>query len=347
MKFSASQIASMIGASLEGDGNVEIYTVTDIESGKKGGITFLANPKYTPFIYSTEASAVIVSNDFVPEKPVQSTLLKVSDPYSAFVSLLEAAQAIQQSSLSGIHAQSMVDPDAEIGEDVYIGAFAYVSAGAKISKGCKIHPFAFVGKNVSVGDYSILNPHVCLYDNTQIGKNCILHTGAKVGTDGFGFAPQEDGSLKKIPHLGNVVLEDEVEVGANTTIDRGTMGATRIKKGTKLDNLVQIAHNVEVGSYTVIAAQTGVAGSTKLGKNVMIGGQVGIVGHLNIADYTKIDAQSGVNKSIKKEGQAFRGSPIQLHRDQLKSELMFRKLVSMQNRIEELEKKLSDLNQGN
>ena len=241
----------------------------------------------------------------------------------------------------------MVDPDAEIGEDVYIGAYAYISAGAKISKGCKIHPFAFVGKNVSIGDYSILNPHVCLYDNTQIGKNCILHTGAKVGTDGFGFAPQEDGSLKKIPHLGNVVLEDEVEVGANTTIDRGTMGATRIKKGTKLDNLVQIAHNVEVGSYTVIAAQTGVAGSTKLGKNVMIGGQVGIVGHLNIADYTKIDAQSGVNKSIKKEGQAFRGSPIQLHRDQLKSELMFRKLVSMQNRIEEMENKLSDLTQGN
>lgn len=336
----------MIGATVEGDGAAEVFTITDIESGKPGGITFLANPKYIPHIYKTEASVVIVHQDFQPEKPLTCTLLKVKDPYSAFVSMLEAAQAVQQSSLVGVSDHSSIDPQAEIGEDVYVGAFAFISAGAKVGKGCKLHPFSFIGKNVSVGDYSIIHPHVCLYDNTQVGNKCILHTGAKIGTDGFGFVPQEDGSLKKIPHLGNVVLENEVEIGANTTVDRGTMGSTRIKKGTKLDNLVQIAHNVEIGSYTVIAAQTGIAGSTKIGKNCMIGGQVGIVGHLEIADYTKIDAQSGVNKSIKKEGQAFRGSPIQLHRDQLKSELMFRKLVSMQNRIEELEKRLSEPSQG-
>jgi UDP-3-O-[3-hydroxymyristoyl] glucosamine N-acyltransferase len=339
MKYTLSQIAAWIEAEIEGDSTLEIETLSRIEEGKPGSITFLANAKYTPYIYSTEASAVIVSRDFVPERPVSATLLRVNDPYSAFTLLLEKGQTQQKQ--SGISEYAFVDPAAKIGVDVYIGAFSFVSAGAEIADGAQIHPQVFIGPNCKVGPQTILHPQVKIYHDCEVGANCLIHAGTTIGSDGFGFAPQADGSFKKIPQTGNVVIEDEVEIGANSCIDRATIGSTVIRRGAKLDNLVQIAHNVEVGAHSVIAAQAGIAGSTKLGQTCMIGGQVGIVGHLQIADQTQIDAQSGVNRNIKKPGQAFRGSPIQPFRQQLKSEVLFRRLTEMDQKITALEKALS------
>lgn len=339
MKFTVNEIAALLGANVEGDGSLEISDLAKIEEGKPGTITFLANPKYLPFIYTTQASAVIVHQDFVPEQPVASTLLKVSDPYSAFTTLLETARAILNDK-QGIEQPSYISTSATVGTQVYIGAFAYIGQNAKIGNRVKIYPNAYIGDGVEIGDDSTIHPNATITLGCKIGKHCIIHSGAVIGADGFGFAPQADGSLKKIPQTGIVRLEDFVEVGASTTIDRATLGETVIRKGAKLDNLVQIAHNVEVGENTVIAAQSGVSGSTKLGRNVMLGGQVGVVGHIQLADGTKVGAQSGVSKTVTETDRALRGSPAQDLKKQLRSEALFRNLEEMARRISELEAKL-------
>jgi len=342
MKVSLSTIAALLKAETIGNIDQEIDNIAKIEEAGPGSISFLANMKYKKHLYTSEASAVIVASDFEPESPVTPTLLRVEDPYTAFSMLLEETQKQMLSKKTGVEEFTFIDPSASISEDTYIGAFTYIGAHAKIGKNCKLFPGVYIGDYVEVGDNCILYPQVVVYPQSNIGNDCILHAGCRIGSDGFGFAPQEDGSFKKIQHIGKVVLEDGVEIGANTCIDKATTGSTRIKSGAKLDNLVQIAHNVEVGNHAMIAAQSGISGSTKIGQQTMIGGQVGIVGHLDIAPRTKIDAQSGVNRSIKEEGQAFRGSPIQPFRDQLRSELFFRKLKEMNERIESLEKELKN-----
>lgn len=341
MKFTVNEIAALLGASVIGDGSLEINDLAKIEEGKPGTITFLANPKYLPFIYTTQASAVIVHSDFVPEHPVSSTLLKVADPYSAFTTLLETARAILNDK-KGIEQPSFISPTATVGNNCYIGAFAYIGHHAKIGNRVKIYPNAYIGDGVEVGDDSTIHPNVTVTQGCKIGKDCIIHAGSVIGSDGFGFAPQADGTLKKIPQTGIVRLEDNVEVGACTTVDRATLGETVIRKGAKLDNLVQIAHNVEVGENTVVAAQSGVSGSTKLGKNVMLGGQVGVVGHIHLADGTKVGAQSGVSKSVTEKDRALRGSPAQDLKKQLRSEALFRNLEEMARKISELEQKLKN-----
>ncbi|MFK7923366.1 MAG: UDP-3-O-(3-hydroxymyristoyl)glucosamine N-acyltransferase [Bacteroidia bacterium] len=341
MKYTLQQIADWLEAEIEGDPKVEISTVSRIEEGGQGSISFLANPKYTEYIYTTKASAVIVAKDFKAQKALNTNLLRVQDPYSAFTALLEKAQSEQERSLEGISEFAFIDSSAKIGEAVYVGPFAYIGPESIIGDNCQIHAQAYIGRSVRIGENTLIHPQARVLDRCELGQKCIVHAGTTIGSDGFGFAPQADGSFKKIPQTGNVVLEDEVEIGSNSTIDRATVGSTLIKKGAKLDNLVQIAHNVEVGPNTVIAAQSGIAGSTKLGAYVMIGGQVGIVGHLKIAEQTKIDAQSGVNRNIKEPGQAFRGSPIQAFRQQLKSEVLFRRLEEMHNKILALEEALA------
>ncbi|GAB4418983.1 MAG: UDP-3-O-(3-hydroxymyristoyl)glucosamine N-acyltransferase [Bacteroidia bacterium] len=331
----------MIGARIEGDAALEIHGLSKIDAGEAGTLTFLANPKYTSHIYHTGASAVIVGEDFVAAMPVQATLLRVADPYAAFTALLEFAAQLRQPARE-ISPQAWVAPDAVLGEDVSIGAFACIAPGARIGQGAVIYPQVYVGADAEIGAGTVLHPQVVVYAGCRIGARCIVHAGARVGSDGFGFAPLPGGGYKKIPQTGIVVIEDEVEIGANTCIDRATLGETRICRGTKLDNLVQIAHNVEIGEHTVIAAQTGIAGSTRLGRGCQIGGQVGIVGHIELADGSLIDAQSGVNRSIRETGKAFRGSPVQPHRQQLKSELLFRKLEEMHRRIGELEARLAE-----
>ena len=342
MKFTVKEIAVLLGAEIVGDPNQEISELSKIEEGKPGTISFLANPKYTPHIYSTQASAVIVSTDFEPKGAISSTLLKVADPYSAFTLLLKKVQEMVQNK-EGIEQPSYISDSATLGTHCYVGAFAYIGAGAKIGNNVKIYPHAYVGDHAVVGDNSILYPNVTVYFGCRIGANCILHAGAVLGSDGFGFAPQADGAFQKVPQTGVVVLEDDVEVGAGVTIDRATLGETMIRKGVKLDNLIQIAHNVEIGANTVIAAQTGISGSTKLGKNCMVGGQVGIVGHLSLADGTRIGAQSGVSKSVSQPNSALRGSPAQEYKQQLKSEVLFRKLEEMWKKIGSLEKEIKNL----
>jgi UDP-3-O-[3-hydroxymyristoyl] glucosamine N-acyltransferase len=341
MKFTVNHIAHLLGAHIEGDAAVEIEQLAKIETALPGSLTFLANPKYEPYLYQTQASAVIVHQDFVPQQAVSATLLRVADPYAAFTRLLEEITPSASTPPAGIDPLAYVSPEAHLGQGVSVGAFAYIAAGAVIGDGACIYPQVYVGDRAKVGARTVIYPQVSIYHGCEVGEDCILHAGCRIGSDGFGFAPQPDGSFKKIPQTGNVVLENEVEVGANTCIDRATLGHTRIGRGVKLDNLVQIAHNVEINPYTVVAAQAGIAGSTHLGSGCMIGGQAGIVGHLRIADRTLIDAQSGVNRSIKQAGQAFRGSPVQPHRQQLKSEVMFRKLEDMYRRIQALEAALT------
>lgn len=340
MKFKVGEIARLIGATVDGDAEVLITALGKIEEGRPGDLTFFANPKYEPYLYTTQASAIIVQDSFQPKSPISATLLRSADPYSAFTALLKKVTEFLQDK-KGIESPSFISPSASIGEDVYIGAFAYIGAGAKIGKGAKIYPNAYIGDQVHVGEGSVVHPNVTIYYGCQIGSHCTLHAGAVIGSDGFGFAPQPDGSFAKIPQTGIVRLEDYVEVGANTTIDRATLGETVIRRGAKLDNLIQIAHNVEIGANTVIAAQAGISGSTKLGKNCMVGGQVGIVGHLKLADRTSIGAQSGISKSVETPGKAFRGSPAQDYKKQLRSEAVFRNLEDMAKRLAELERQLA------
>lgn len=341
MEFTAQQIAELINGTVEGDANQVIRDVSKIEEGRPETLTFLANPKYEQHIYNTEASVVIVNNSFTPEKPVKATLIRVEDAYQALARLLQ----MYESSLpkkTGIEQPSYIDSSATVGDFVYVGAFAYISEKAKIGNNAQIWPGAFIGEGVEIGENTIIYAGAKVYKNCKIGGNCIIHAGAVVGSDGFGFAPGPDGDYQKIPQVGNVVIEEFVEIGANTTIDRATMGSTIVRKGAKIDNLVQIAHNVEVGSNTVIAAQTGVAGSTKIGKNCMFGGQVGIAGHLKIADQVKMAAQTGVAKSINKEGSVMMGSPAMDAMQYNKSYVMFRKLPALYQQLQELEKKVSE-----
>ena len=341
MEFTAKQIAELINGKIEGNPEVTVNYVSKIEEGKPGTISFLANPKYTQFIYSTEASIILINNDLVLEKEVKPTLIRVENAYSAFAELLEAYNQIKLNK-SGISPTAFIDPDARIGDNVYIGEFAVISKNAVVGDYAKIYPQSYVGENVKVGKNTTLFAGVKLYSDSVVGNDCILHSGVVLGSDGFGFAPQEGGDYKKIAQIGNVVVEDKVEIGANTTIDRATMGSTIIRKGVKLDNLIQVAHNVEIGENTVISAQTGISGSTKIGRNCMIGGQVGIVNHLVIADEVKIAAQSGVGKNITKKGEIVQGSPAFDISTYRKSYVHFRNFHNIKSKIDELEKKIKE-----
>ena len=341
MEFSAIQIATFLSGTVEGDPEVKVYNVAKIEEGAPGMLSFLANPKYSQYLYTTQSSIVLINNDFELQDKVAATLIRVPDAYAAFAQLLGLYQQFMQSK-SGVSSLSFISKDATYGEDVYIGEFAFIGERAKIGNRVKIYPQVYIGDDVVIGDDTVIYAGAKLYAQTVVGKSCILHSGCVIGADGFGFAPQEDGSYNKIPQIGNVVLGDNVEIGANTCVDCATMGSTRIKDGVKLDNLIQIAHNVEVGTNTAIAAQTGVSGSTKIGKNCVIAGQVGMVGHIHIADKTKIGAQSGILGSVKKEGEELMGSPAIKLRDYLKMSVYTKNIEKLVKRVEELEKKLND-----
>ena len=308
MEFTAAQIAGFLKGSVDGDPEVRVSSLSKIEEGRPGSMTFLANPKYSPYIYTTGASVIVVNADFVPSKPVDGTLIRVADAYSAFTTLLEMFSQTKSVS-TGISDQAFLAQSAKLGVNVSVGAFAFIGRNALIGNDVMIYPQVFIGDNVTIGDESIIYPGVRIYQDCVIGKKCILHSGAVVGSDGFGFAPQAGNRYQKIPQLGNVILEDNVEIGSNTTIDRATLGSTILRNGVKLDNLIQVAHNVEIGENTVIAAQTGISGSTRIGRNCMIGGQVGIVGHITIADNVKIGAGSGIEASITMEGALMLGAP--------------------------------------
>nr|HNH20791.1 UDP-3-O-(3-hydroxymyristoyl)glucosamine N-acyltransferase [Ferruginibacter sp.] len=318
-----------------------------IEEAQAGQLSFLANPKYEEYLYSTRASIIIINEAQELKQPIGATLIRVPDAYSAFATLLDKYQQIQRQQLSGIQQPVYIAATAKTGDNVFIGAFTYLGENVVLGNGVKVYPNVFLGDNVTVGDHTILHPGVRVYHDCVIGKHVTIHAGTVIGSDGFGFAPQADGSLKKVPQIGNVIIEDHVEIGANATIDRATIGSTLIKSGAKLDNLLQIAHNVEVGNNSVIAAQTGISGSTKVGKNVMIGGQVGIVGHLKIADGVKINAQSGVSKSIKTPNTAVTGSPAFDYTAALRSQVASRNLPELEKRVAELEKLLKELTAKN
>ena len=341
MEFSAQQIAEVINGRVDGNPEVKVHFVSKIEEGKKGTLSFLANPKYTKYIYSTKASVVIVNNDFEPDQKLETTLIRVEDAYSAFAALLEFYNKAKLNK-TGISDKASVADSAKIGKDVYIGDFAVVSENVVLSDNAKIYPQVYIGENSRIGKETTLFSGSKIYPETIIGNNCNIHSGAVIGSDGFGFAPQADNNYMKIAQIGNVVIEDDVEVGANTTIDRATLGSTIIRRGVKLDNLIQIAHNVEIDENTVIAAQTGISGSTKVGKNCLFGGQVGLAGHLVIADNVKIQAQSGIGKSIKKEGDVVQGTPAFGIMSYNKSYIHFKNLPKIVARLNELEKKLGE-----
>ncbi|MFT4756369.1 MAG: UDP-3-O-[3-hydroxymyristoyl] glucosamine N-acyltransferase [Vicingaceae bacterium] len=344
MEFSANQISELLQGKIEGNGETSVSTLSKIEEGKSGSLSFLANPRYTEYIYDTEASIVIVGNDFIAERELKHkpTLIRVEDAYGAFGKLLEMYNQVKNNKV-GISNSAIISESAVIGKDVYLGENVVIGDNTTVADGVKIFPHSFIGDNASIGANTTIFAGARIYSETQIGKECVIHSGAILGADGFGFAPNSEGNYKKVPQIGNVILEDYVEIGANTCIDRATLGSTIIRKGVKLDNLIQIAHNVEIGENTVIAAQTGVAGSTKIGKNCMIGGQVGIVGHLKIADEVKIAAQSGIGNSIVKKGAIVQGSPSIPIGDYKRSYVMFRKLPSMASQIRDLENQLKEL----
>ncbi|MCO5287610.1 MAG: UDP-3-O-(3-hydroxymyristoyl)glucosamine N-acyltransferase [Chitinophagaceae bacterium] len=343
MEFTAQQIAAIIGGKVEGNPEVKVSAFGRIETAIKGEIAFLANPKYEDYLYSTGATIVIINQDLKLEEKIEPTLIRVSDPYSSFAALLSEYEKIKQQNLSGIQQPVFIHATAKIGENVFIGAFSYIGENVVIGDNVKIYPQVYLGNNVIVDANTVLFPGVKIYHNCIIGKSVCIHGGTIIGSDGFGFAPQLDGTFKKIPQIGNVVVEDFVEIGSNCSIDRSTIGSTIIRAGAKLDNLIQIAHNAEIGSNTVIAAQSGISGSTKIGKNVMIGGQAGLVGHLHIADGVKINAQSGVTKSIKTENTAVTGTPAFEYTQALRSQILSKNLPELEKRIKELEKALADL----
>lgn len=308
MRFTAKQIAELLKGTIEGDQDATVSKLSKIESGDPGSLTFLANPLYTPYIYTTRSSIVIVNKDFIPDKPLSTTIIRVENAYEAFARLLEVYSQIRQNR-TGISEKASIPPNCKIGKGIYIGDFVVIGDHVTLGDNVKIYPQVYIGDNVQIGDNTILYPGVKLYPDTIIGRSCIIHAGAVIGADGFGFAPQQDQHYKKIAQIGNVVIEDMVEIGANTTIDRATLGSTIIRKGVKLDNLIMVAHNVEIGENTVIAAQTGIAGSTRIGKNCMFAGQVGVAGHISVADNVKVGAQAGINSSIQKPGSVVIGSP--------------------------------------
>jgi UDP-3-O-[3-hydroxymyristoyl] glucosamine N-acyltransferase len=343
MQFTASQIAVLISGQIDGDPDARILSFGKIEEAGQDQLTFLANPKYEDFIYSTKASVVIVNDNLELKEQITPTLIRVPNAYSAFATLLAKYQEMVTQQLTGIQDPSYISKSATVGKNIFVGAFAYIGEGARIADNVKIFPNAYIGNNVVIGENTIIHPGVRIYHDCNIGKNVVIHAGTVIGSDGFGFAPQPDGSFKKVPQIGNVVIEDNVEIGANSTIDRATMGSTLIRAGAKLDNLIQVAHNVEVGHNTVIAAQAGVSGSTKIGKNVMIGGQAGIVGHIQIADGSKINAQSGVSKSIKTPNSSVTGSPAFDYASALRAQAVSRNLPELEKRIIELENLVKQL----
>ncbi len=342
MQLTAAQIAVLVNGKVEGNADIAVASFGKIEEAQQGQLAFLANPKYDDFLYTTKASIIIVNDTQEFKQPITATLIKVPDAYSAFATLLDKYQQIQQQQLTGIQQPVYIDATAKIGENVFIGAFAYIGKNVVIGDGTKIYPSTFIGDNVTIAQHTILHPGVKIYHDCIIGNNVTIHAGSVIGADGFGFAPQTDGSLKKVPQIGNVLIEDNVEIGSNTCIDRATIGSTIIKSGAKLDNLLQIAHNVEVGNNTVIAAQTGVSGSTKIGNNVMIGGQAGLAGHLTVGDGAKINAQSGLGKSLK-PGQSVTSSPAYDYNKAIRSQATARNLPEMEKRLKELEELVKEL----
>lgn len=338
MELTASQLAAIVNGTVEGDENVKVSTFARIEEGHPGALSFLANPKYTHHIYSTDSSVVLVKRDFVAEHPVKATLIRVDDPYATVAHLLEMVTQMTKVEKVGIESPAFISEGVEVPEDAYVGAFAYIGKGVKLAPGVKIYPQTYVGDGCEIGEGTILYAGVKIYQGCKVGKRCIIHSGAVIGADGFGFA-SVDGGYEKIPQTGNVEIEDDVEIGANTTIDRAMMGATRICKGVKLDNLIQIAHNCSVGANTVMAAQVGVAGSAKIGAQCMVGGQVGFVGHISVADGTQIGAQSGVSKATK-PGERVMGSPAVDMGEYARGLVYVKKLGSLYDRVKELEKKI-------
>lgn len=339
MKFTAAQIAGILEGEVFGNPEAEVFKLAKIEEGTEGSLTFLANPKYANYIYSTKATITIVSNTFEPEQEITTTLIKVEDAYKSFSKLLEYYNQVKLMK-SGIEQPSVISEGVQYGEGLYLGSFCYIGKNVSIGNNVKIYPNSFVGDNVVIGDNCVLFAGARVYSETIIGNNCTIHSGTIVGSDGFGFAPQEDGTYSKVPQIGNVIIEDNVEIGACTTIDRATLGSTVIRKGVKLDNQIQIAHNVEIGENTVIASQTGIAGSTKIGKNCMIGGQVGIVGHITIGNNVKIQAQSGIGKSLK-DGEVVQGSPAFNYGDFAKSFVHFKNLPKIVTELEEIKKNIN------
>jgi UDP-3-O-[3-hydroxymyristoyl] glucosamine N-acyltransferase len=345
MEFTIDQVAGMLGGEVKGNGGEIINMLAKIQDAKKGQITFLSNPKYEQYIYTTKASAVIVNKDFIPKKQITSNLILVEDPYISFTSLLEEYHKLISFQKTGIEEPSYAGEDVSIGANIYRGAFSYIGNNVTIGNNVKIYPHVFVGDDVHIGDNTILHPNVKIYSGTKIGSHCVIHAGTVIGSDGFGFAPQEDGTYKAIPQLGNVIIEDQVAIGANTVIDCATLlgDSTIIRKGVKMDNLIQVAHNVEIGKNTVIAAQTGISGSSKLGENCVIAGQVGVAGHIVITNKTSIGAQAGILKSITKEGQQIIGSPAFDVKDYFKAYAVYKQLPDLNNRLRELQSKLMHL----
>lgn len=344
MQFTAQQIATLLQGKLDGNPDTRVSHVAKIEEAGSGALSFIANPKYEEYLYSSHASIIIINESLETTAPVSATLIRVKDAYSSFAVLLEQySQIISGGNKTGIEQPSYIATTATVGKDVYVGAFAYIGENVQIGDGVKIYPGCYIGNNVVLGSNTKLYSGVKVYDECRLGNKVVIHSGTVVGGDGFGFAPLKDGSYKKIAQIGNVIIEDDVEIGANTTIDRATMGSTVIKKGVKLDNLIQVAHNVEIGEDTVIAAQTGISGSAKVGKNAVIGGQVGMVGHIHIADGTRINAQSGLSKSVTTPYTTLNGSPAFDYKSSLKSQAIFRNLPELQQRILKLEETVHEL----
>jgi UDP-3-O-[3-hydroxymyristoyl] glucosamine N-acyltransferase len=345
LEFSAQQIALMIQGQVEGDASVTVHNFGKIEEATAGQITFLANPKYEAFLYTTAASIVIIGAQQQLKEKIKATLIRVPDAYAAFATLLTKYQELKAQQLEGIQTPSFIAPSAKIGTNHFIAAFAYINEGATLGDHVKIFPNVVIGENVKIGNHVTIHPGVVVYADCVIGNHVTIHSGSIIGSDGFGFAPKEDGSYQKVPQLGNVVIEDDVEIGANTTIDRATIGSTFIRKGVKLDNQIQIAHNVEIGSNSVIAAQTGVSGSTKIGKNVMAGGQVGFSGHISIADGIKIAGKTGVTKSFLTANMTLTGYPAAEQKQSLRSQVYVKNLPELEKRVQELEILVQQLSQ--
>ena len=341
MEFSARQIADLLEGKIEGKSDVIVNNISKIEEGKEKTLAFLANPKYTPYIYTTKASIVLVNKNFKAEKPISATLIRVKDAYQAFASLLEIYQQYKNNKV-GISDKAIVEPSAKIGKNVYISTGVYIGENVVIGDYTKIYPNSYIGDNTIIGNNVTIYSSVNIYSEIIIGNYCTLNSGVVIGSDGFGFAPQNNAEFKKIPQIGNVIIEDNVEIGANTTIDRATIGSTIIRKGVKLDNLIQIAHNVEIGENTVIAAQTGIAGSTKIGKNCMFGGQVAIAGHITIANNVKAGARTGIAKTVKKEGVILQGIPAMEIKNFYRSSAVFKILPEMKRQLDKLSKKIDE-----
>ncbi|WP_416442092.1 UDP-3-O-(3-hydroxymyristoyl)glucosamine N-acyltransferase [Leeuwenhoekiella sp. A16] len=339
MKFTAAQIAGILEGTVEGNADAEVSMLSKIEEGKQGSLTFLANPKYTPYIYTTQASITIVDRDFQVEQEITTTLIRVDDAYKSFSKLLEYYNMVKLNK-TGIENPSFISESASYGENIYLGAFSYLGSNVKIGENVKIYPNVYIGDNVTIGDNCVIFAGAKIYSETIIGNEVYVHSGAIIGADGFGFSPNEKGEYSKVPQTGNVIIEDNVDVGAGTTIDRATLGSTIIRKGVKLDNQIQIAHNVEIGEHTAIAAQTGIAGSTKIGSHCLIGGQVGIVGHITIGNRVKIQAQSGISRNLK-DDEAVQGSPALSYGDFNKSYVHFKNLPSIVQRVNNLTKDIS------